>query len=223
MRAGYQLRAPVPGHRVHRDPGAHAMPVDVVAGLVLVPRRALPGPALLDQDVIVVEADLRRGHHSSGQGGDPGIPGQLPDLGYLPPPAEAFGESARVIGAAGHLGQRARPGQDRADRPGRSSHLPGAEHPAQAHHAVPGEGRSHAVTSEHRPHYRTVAAAPSHRRHHPEPNTRTRRQMRMDLMPTPSPILGWPSLFRRQKGTGRRPWAQGPGRVALDRESSRDP
>jgi hypothetical protein len=46
------------------------------------------------------------------------------DLGNLPPPAEVLDEHARVIGAAGHLGQRARPGQHLIDRVGRGRHFP---------------------------------------------------------------------------------------------------
>ena len=71
VRAGHQLQAPVLGHRVHRDPRAHATTVDVVVGLVLMPRRVLPGPAFLDQDVIMVEADLRRGHQSGRESRNP--------------------------------------------------------------------------------------------------------------------------------------------------------
>ena len=59
-------RQPSSGHRVHRDPGAHARAVHVVVRLVLVPRGALAGPALLHQHVIVVEADLR-GEHQRGR------------------------------------------------------------------------------------------------------------------------------------------------------------
>ena len=159
MRARHQLQAPVRGHRVHRDPGADARAVDVVVGLVLVPWRALPGPALLHQDVIVVEADLRRGHQDGGQGGHPGVPGQLLDLGDLPPPAEVLGEGARVVGGAGHLSQPTRPGQHRVDRAGRGRHLAGIQDRAQAHHAVPGEGPGHVLIGACGLHGRTLALA----------------------------------------------------------------
>jgi hypothetical protein len=136
VRAGHQLQAPALGHRVHRDPGADPVPVDVVVRLILVPRRALGGPALLDQHVIVVEADPRGGHQRRGHGGHPRMPGQLLDLRDLPPPAEVLHERAGVIGAAGHLGQRSGRGQDRVDRGGRDRHLARVQHLADARHTV---------------------------------------------------------------------------------------
>ena len=157
VRARHQLQAPVLGHRVHRDPRADAPAVHVVVRLVLVPRRALPGPALLHQHVIVVEADPRRGHQGGGQGGHPGVPGQPLDLTDLAPPAEVLGERAGITGRAGHLGQRPGPGQHRVDRGGRGRHLAGVQDRAQAGHAVPGEGRDRLVVRAYGFHSGTVA------------------------------------------------------------------
>ena len=61
-RAGHQLQAACLRHGVDRDPGADPAAVDVVVGLVLVPGRALPGAALLDQDVVVVQPHPLRAH-----------------------------------------------------------------------------------------------------------------------------------------------------------------
>jgi len=73
-----------------------------------VPRRPLPGAALLDQDVIVVEADLRVAISSAASRGNRRMPGQLLDLRDLAPPAEVLGERPGSPGGTGH--QRQRPG-----------------------------------------------------------------------------------------------------------------
>jgi len=73
------------------------------------------------------------------------MPCQPLDLGYLAPPAEVLGESARVVGSAGHMGQRARPGQDHVDPGGCGSHLPGIKDRTQARNAVPSEERDNLV------------------------------------------------------------------------------
>ena len=210
VRARHQLQAPVRGHRVHRDPGADAPAVHVVVGLILVPRRALPGAALLDQDVVVVEADPWRGHQRGGQGGHPGVPGQPLDLTNLPPSAEVLGERAGIAGGAGDLGQRPRPGQHRVDRGGGGHHLTGVENRAQAGHAVPGEGRDYLVIKAYGFHSRTVALATLR----PEGGTTERQAQRGTRHPgrRQGPRLH-PHLANRRTGpaagparrTGRRP------------------
>ena len=58
VRPGEELQRGLRGDRVDRHPHRHVVPaVDVVVGLVLVPRRGLPGSGLLDQHVVVVEPD----------------------------------------------------------------------------------------------------------------------------------------------------------------------
>jgi hypothetical protein len=63
---------------------------------------------------------------------------------------EVLDEGARVIGAAGDLGQRATPGQDDVNRGGRSRDLLRAEDLPEAHDAIPGEGRHGLIISKHR-------------------------------------------------------------------------
>ena len=96
----------------------------------------------------MVKADLRGGHQRGGHSRHPRRSGQLFDLGYFPPPAEVLDESARVTGAAGHLGQRARPGQYGVDRGGRDGHLPGVKDLADAGNTIPREGRYHFLISK---------------------------------------------------------------------------
>jgi hypothetical protein len=159
VRAGHQLQAAVFGYRVNCDPGADAVPVHVVVRLVLVPRGALGGPGLLHQDVIMVEAQLRGGHQRRGNRGYPRVPGQLLDLRYLPPPAEVLGKGARVIGAAGDLGQRSAPGQHDVNRGGRGRDLPCAEDLPDAYDAISGKGGDGLIISKHRLHGCTLATA----------------------------------------------------------------
>ena len=142
VRAGCQFQAAAFGDRVSRDPGADAVPVHVAVRLVLVPRGALGGPGLLHQDVIVAGAQLRGSRQRGGHRGYPRVPGQLPDLRYLPPPAEVLYEGARVTGAAGDLGQRAARGQDDVNRGSRDRGLLRAQHLPDAHDAIPGKRRS---------------------------------------------------------------------------------
>jgi hypothetical protein len=54
---------------------------------------------------------------------------------------EVLDEGTRVIGSAGHLGQRTRPGQDRVDGGGRGRYLAVVKYLADAGHAIPREGR----------------------------------------------------------------------------------
>jgi hypothetical protein len=179
VRAGHHLQAAAFGHRVNGDPGADAVPVHVVVRLVLMPRGALGGPGLLHQDVIVVEAQLRGGHQRCGDHGHPRAPGQLLDLRYLPPPAEVLSKRARVIGAAGDLGQRAAPGQDDVNRGGRGRHLPRAEDLPDAYDAIPGEGDDGLIISKNRLHDRTLATGDdmnTAQGTRPAPNTGVRRQ-----------------------------------------------
>ncbi|HEY1321187.1 MAG TPA: hypothetical protein VGF32_13105 [Streptosporangiaceae bacterium] len=152
MRAGHQLQAAIFRHRVDRYPGADAAAVHVVVGLILMPWGALPGPALLHEHVIVVEADLGGAHQRGGDSGHPRMPCQLLDPRHLLPPAEIFCERARVIGAAGHLGQRPRTGEHRVDRGRGDRHLGRVKHRAGTHHAVTGQRRGHVLVSNRRLH-----------------------------------------------------------------------
>ena len=107
----------------------------------------------------MVEAQLRGGHQRRGDRGHPRVPGQLLDLRYLPPPAEVLSKRARVVGAAGDLGQRAAPGQDDVNRGGRGRDLPRAEDLPDAYDAIPGEGGHGLSIGKHRLHGRTLATA----------------------------------------------------------------
>ena len=159
VRAGHQFQAAALGHRVHRDPGADPVAVHVVVRLVLVPGGPLRGRGLLDEDVIVVEAQLRGGKQRRGHRGHPRMPGEPLDLRDLLPPAEVLDEGARVPGAAGDLGQRARPGQHRIDGGGRDRDLLRAEDLPDTRHAVAGERRHRLIISMHKLHGRTLARA----------------------------------------------------------------
>jgi hypothetical protein len=87
------------------------------------------------------------------------MPGQPLDLRNLLPPAEVLDESARVIGAAGDLAQRAGPGQHRIDRGSRRRDLVRGENLLYAHYAVPDKGRRGVFIRKHRLlHGRTLAA-----------------------------------------------------------------
>ena len=62
-------------HGIDREPHAGVLAAfDVVVRLVLVPRRALAGAGLLDEDVVVVEPHRRRSHQLGGDRGDAGLP-----------------------------------------------------------------------------------------------------------------------------------------------------
>ncbi len=100
----------------------------------------------------MVEADLGRRHQRGGDRRGARVPGQLADLGNVPPPAEVLGERAGIIGAAGHQGKRAWVGDHGVDAPGGSGHLAGVQHPAHAHHAVGGEGRDKLLVNTHQVH-----------------------------------------------------------------------
>src|SRR5258708_18876302 len=115
VRAGDDLKAPTGGNRIDRVPGAHAGAVDVVIRLVLMPRRALSGPALLDQHMIVVEPDLLGAQQRGSDGGYARVPGQALDRRDLLPPAEVLGKRPRIVGAAGYLSHRPRVPQDPGD------------------------------------------------------------------------------------------------------------
>jgi hypothetical protein len=104
MRASDDLQAASGGNLIHRDPSAHPRSVDVVIRLVLMPWRALPRSAFLNQHVIVVEPDLAGSHQRGSDRGHPLVPGQPLDRRNLPPPAEVLGERAGILWAAGHLG-----------------------------------------------------------------------------------------------------------------------
>src|SRR5258706_8228007 len=144
MRAGDDLQAASGGNRIHRDPGAHAGAVDVVVRLVLMPRRALPGPAFLDQNMIVIEPDLVGSHQRGRDRGHARVPGQPLDHRDLLPPAEVLSKRARVTWAAGYLGQRRGVSEDALDGRCRVHEFGGIENLPDADHAVPAEcvGRS---------------------------------------------------------------------------------
>ena len=116
---------------------------------------------------------------SVGTGGDPrdpGVTGQVLDLGELLPPAEVLGKPARIVGGAGRQGERARAGEYRLDATGGGGHLGRVQGGADADHAVPGEGRDHLVIRAYGFHTGTVALA--------------------TLMPEGGPQRGRPSVAR---------------------------
>ena len=114
--AGDELEGRLPGHRVDREPQADVLVAgDVVVRQVLVPGGALAGAGLLDQDVVVEEADGRGAHQLAGDGGGGGVPDEALHGRDAVPRAEVLDEGP-VVRAAGPLGQRREVGQVGLDR-----------------------------------------------------------------------------------------------------------
>ena len=107
-RAGHQLPGHLPaGYRIHRNPGTDAAAVHVPIGLVLMPGRALRGPALLHQDGDRGGSLHPRGtHQRGGHSRNPRVAELLQSRALPSTPAEVLHENARVTGAAGDLGER---------------------------------------------------------------------------------------------------------------------
>ena len=122
-------------------PHRHVVPaVDVVVGLVLVPRRGLPGSGLLDEHVVVVEPDDGAAHQRPGDVGGLRLERDLPVLLDALPVAEVLDEPARVVVAAGDAEQRPRLGEVALDAGAHGLDLVGAEEPPDDAAAVLAEG-----------------------------------------------------------------------------------
>ncbi len=103
------------------------------------PRRALPGPAFLDQNMIVIEPDLVGSHQRGRDRGHTRVPGQPLDRRDLLPAAEVLGECAGVTGAAGYLGQRRGASEDGLDGSCRVDEFGSIENSPDADDAVCGK------------------------------------------------------------------------------------
>ncbi len=108
VRAGHEFQSRFAIHRIGRDPEADVLPaLDIVVGLILVPRRRLPGARLLGQHVIVVKpraACFASAGPPLRASGD--VEDEAPVRGVVLPIAEILDEPARVIRTARYFGAR---------------------------------------------------------------------------------------------------------------------
>ncbi|MNT06917.1 hypothetical protein D3C72_1416030 [compost metagenome] len=135
--AGHELERGGTRHRIDRNPHADVLhALDVVVGLVLVPRRALARAGLLHEQVVVVQAHGVGAHEPLREWRQRRLPDEAAEGVDLLPVAEVLEEAARVVGPARDLGARAGRRQVRLDAALQQREFVGREQLADADRAV---------------------------------------------------------------------------------------
>ena len=99
---GHELERPLLGNLIDGNPEADVLaPVNVVEGLILVPRSALRSAGLFHQHVIVEEAHLARLHQARRGGSERCLLDETAICGVVLPVAEVLHEPTGIIGPAG--------------------------------------------------------------------------------------------------------------------------
>jgi hypothetical protein len=114
--------------------------MDVVVREIVVPRRLLLRPGLLDEHVVVVEPNGAAAHELLRRIGCGGVGGHAPELVDGRPRAEVFHELPSVAGGAGHEEEGAGVGQDLGDASGDQRHVLWGKEASEADDAVPPKG-----------------------------------------------------------------------------------
>ena len=141
MGSGQELQGRLRSDGIDRHPHRHVVEaLDVVVGLILVPRGGLLRAGLLHEHVVVVEPHDGAAHQGARDVGGLGVEGDLPVLVDALPVAEVLDEASRVVVAAGDAEQWTRFGEVALDAAADGLHLIGGEQPADDDAAVDAVG-----------------------------------------------------------------------------------